>query len=62
MQRATRSACELSSPEVGSSKKRKLGYKEYLIHQLTDHQGLEQLFEASDDPKLREMAPLLVKK
>ena len=42
-----------------SNKKRKMGYKEYAIHNANEHQGLEAVLEDHENERVRSLIPLL---
>ena len=51
-----------SCKEVGCNNKRKMGYKEFVIHMANYHGGLEQVMQEDEREQLREMVRRLKKK
>ena len=48
-----------SCQEKGCSLKRKMGYKEFVIHMANDHGGLEKVLENHSDERVREISKKL---
>ena len=48
-----------SCQQGGCTLKRKMGYKEFVIHMANDHGGLEQILMDHEDTRLHEVAPKL---
>ena len=51
-----------SCQEKGCTLRRKMGYKEFVIHMANDHGGLDEILKNHADEKVQEMAPKLVYK
>ena len=46
----------------GCSQKRRMGYKEFVIHMANDHGGLEEIMSEHEDEEFRKMILRLKKK